>query len=221
MAPLNMAIRADPVVSWHVPKGKIHHLCGAHVRGLDMNDMQLMATGGIDYTARVATGEPFAGMISGRLPLVWAQAQVVCDSPDKSNVVRGVMAGRLMSAPVAEATRAANSELLMITPYFIPADDELQLIKGLRQRQARVGVLTNSLESTPDLIAHSGYMRYRQPLLEDGVELYEIRSLLGNVRGSGQTIAMSRFGNYALHAKLFVFDRQRLFMGSMIFVHRS
>ena len=64
-------------------------------------------------------------------------------------------------------------------------------------------------------------MHYRVPLLEDGVELYEMRSLLGNARGSGQTTAMSRFGNYALHAKLFVFDRQKLFIGSMNFDQRS
>ena len=44
----------------------------------------------------------------------------------------------------------------------------------------RVRVLTNSLESTPELVAHSGYMHYRLPLLENGVELYEVRSLLGN-----------------------------------------
>jgi cardiolipin synthase C len=64
-------------------------------------------------------------------------------------------------------------------------------------------------------------MHYRVPLLENGVELYEIRSLLGNSRGSGQTAAISRFGNYSLHAKLFVLDRQRLFIGSMNFDQRS
>ena len=64
-------------------------------------------------------------------------------------------------------------------------------------------------------------MHYRLPLLEDGVEIYEIRSLLGNARGSGQTAAISRYGNYSLHAKMFVFDRQRLFMGSMNFDQRS
>jgi putative cardiolipin synthase len=53
------------------------------------------------------------------------------------------------------------------------------------------------------------------------VELYEIRSLLGNARGSGQTAAISRYGNYSLHAKLFVFDRKRLFIGSMNFDQRS
>ena len=61
----------------------------------------------------------------------------------------------------------------------------------------------------------------RVPLLEDGVELYETRSRLGNSKGSGQTPALSRYGNYALHAKLYVFDRQRLFIGSMNFDQRS
>ena len=32
---------------------------------------------------------------------------------------------------------------------------------------------------------------------------------------------MSRFGNYGLHAKLFVFDRQKMFAGSMNFDQRS
>jgi putative cardiolipin synthase len=84
-----------------------------------------------------------------------------------------------------------------------------------------VRILTNSLESSDELAAQSGYRRYRVPLLEDGVELYEVRSLLGNTRGSGQTVAISRFGNYSLHAKLFVFDRRQLFVGSMNFDHRS
>jgi putative cardiolipin synthase len=64
-------------------------------------------------------------------------------------------------------------------------------------------------------------MHYRVPLLENGVELYEIRSLLGNARGSGETTAISRYGNYSLHAKLFEFDRQKLFIGSMNFDQRS
>ena len=64
-------------------------------------------------------------------------------------------------------------------------------------------------------------MRYREPLLERGVEIYEIRSLLGNSRGSGQPVNISRFGNYSLHAKLFVLDRERLFVGSMNFDQRS
>jgi len=182
---------------------------------------QQMKEDGTDYASRVSTGEPLGGMISGRLPLVWAHAQLVYDSPEKKSVDKDGMVGKLMHQPVADAVYAVQSELLMITPYFIPGDEGMWLFGDLRKRNVRVRVLTNSLESSTVLVAQSGYMHYRRPLLEEGVEIYEVRSLLGNARGSGQTAAITRYGNYSLHAKLFVLDRQRLFIGSMNFDQRS
>lgn len=184
-------------------------------------ESQALKVDGADYTKRVATGEPFNGMLSGRLPLIWAHAQLISDSPDKKKVENGEMVGKLMHRAVASATSKVQSELLMITPYLIPGDEGTQMFKDLRQRNVRVRILTSSLESSTVLLAQSGYMQYRVPLLEEGVELYEIRSLLGNARGSGQTAAISRYGNYSLHAKMFVFDRQRVFIGSMNFDQRS
>ena len=201
--------------------GKSSHTALNEHRELLNEQTQQLKTDRIDYVKRVATGEPFDGIIFGRLPLIWAHAQVVCDSPDKKKVDGGAMVGRLMQRAVAKATIAVQSELLMVTPYLIPGNEGMQLFKDLRQRNVRVRVLTSSLESSTVLLAQAGYMRYRVPLLENGVELYEIRSLLGNSRGSGQTAAISRYGNYSLHAKLFVFDRQRLFIGSMNFDQRS
>jgi putative cardiolipin synthase len=178
-------------------------------------------SGGIDYASLLATDDPYAGIISGRLPLVWAHAQVVHDSPDKKQVVSGAAPGRLIARAVEDTARAVKSEILLVTPYFVPSAGELQLLEDLRRRQVRVRILTNSLESTPTISAQSGYDKYRVPLLENGMELYEVRSRLGNVRGSGQTAKVSRFGNYALHAKLYVFDRQKLFIGSMNYDQRS
>jgi len=175
----------------------------------------------IDYASLLKTGEPLAGIISGRLPLVWAHAQVVYDSPNKKRVAGGALPGRLITRAVLDSIREVQSELLLVTPYFVPAADELQLLKDLRQRQVRVRVLTNSLESTTEITAQSGYEHYRVPLLQDGVELYEVRSMLGNVRGSGQTAKVSRYGNYALHAKIYIFDRRKLFIGSMNYDQRS
>lgn len=183
--------------------------------------MEPLKTDGVDYVARLATGEPYAGIISGRLPLVWAQAQVISDSPDKKNVDRGDLPGRLMAEQVLKAATTAQSELLMITPYLVPAPDELAAVKDLRGRNVRVGILTNSLKSSPDIIAQSGYVKFRVQLLKEGVELYELRSLLGSTRGSGETVLVSRYGNYGLHAKLLVFDRKRMFIGSMNFDQRS
>jgi putative cardiolipin synthase len=176
---------------------------------------------GTDYASRIASGEPLAAMLSGQLPLVWAHAQVVYDSPDKGKIEKREMVGALMHRTVADAAAATGSELLMVTPFLIPGDDGMRLFTDLCKRGVRVRILTNSLESTPEPAAQSGYMRYRIPLLVAGVELYEVRAQLGNARGSGESTAATRTGNYALHAKLFVFDRQRLYVGSMNFDQRS
>jgi putative cardiolipin synthase len=64
-------------------------------------------------------------------------------------------------------------------------------------------------------------MHYRVTLLRDGVQVNEVRSMLGDARGSGETRQLSRYGHYALHAKLYVFDRQEIFIGSMNFDSRS
>jgi len=177
--------------------------------------------GSIDYAALLNKQDPFAGIISGRLPLAWARARVVHDSPDKKKVVDGALPGSLISRAVIDSAREVHSEILLISPFFVPAPDELQLLEDLRRRQAGVRILTNSLESNPQIAAQAGYDHVRVPLLEAGAQLYEIRSLLGNVRGSGETARVSRYGNYALHAKAYVFDRSRLFMGSMNFDQRS
>jgi putative cardiolipin synthase len=177
---------------------------------------------GVDYVERAERGDPFAGIVAGRLPVVWSRGEVICDSPDKKRVVNGTAAGRLMYGPLAEAADAVTSELIMITPYLVPTPGEMQLLHRLRQRGVRVRILTNSLNSTNELSAHAGYAHHREQLLREGVELYEVRALLGaNSRGSGQTQALSRYGNYGLHAKLYVFDRRRLYAGSMNFDQRS
>lgn len=94
------------------------------------------------------------------------------------------------------------------------------MLSGALLRAADRGVRVRILVDDGATV-QSAYQRYRAPLLEGGVELYEVRSLLGSVGGSGQTALVSRYGNYALHAKLYVFDRQKIFMGSMNFDQRS
>ncbi len=175
----------------------------------------------IDYASLIDSHEPFAGILSGKLPLAWAHARVVHDSPDKKKVVDGALPGTLISRSVVESAREVKSEILLISPFFVPAPDELEVLEDLRRRQSSVRILTNSLESNPEIAAQSGYDHVRVPLLEAGAQLYEIRSLLGDTRGSGETARVSRYGNYALHAKMYVFDRGRLFIGSMNYDQRS
>jgi len=181
-----------------------------------------LKSAGLNYEEKLATGEPFAGLLSGELPLVWADAQFVSDPPDKKNLAAaGTRVGDLMYKPVADMARQVKSELIVVSPYFVPTKDELALLKSHRQHGVRVRALTNSLESNPETAAHAGYMHYRRELLGDGVQLYEVRSRLGNSRGSGQSARVSKSGNYAVHAKFYVMDVKELFIGSMNFDVRS
>ena len=183
--------------------------------------MASLDSSAVDYPALLRSGEPYAGLVAGRLPLTWAQAQVVADSPYKKDVQNGRYRGRLMSRPVAAAMAGVKRELLMITPYFIPGKPEMRVLTDLLAKDVEVGILTNSLMSSPELFVHAGYSTFRRTLLDAGADLYELRSTLGNPRGSGQTSRISSFGTYSLHAKVFVFDRERIFIGSMNYDQRS
>ena len=174
-----------------------------------------------DYLARINSGEPYSSLIDGRRPLEWAAARVVYDSPDKRDVEARVRPGRLISEAVQERIGAVRNELLMMTPYFVPSTRELSLLHDIRGRGGEVSVLSNSLESAPALSAHSGYGKVRVALLQDNVHLYEIRARLQNTKGSGQSRRISSYGNYALHAKLYVFDRREFFAGSWNYDQRS
>jgi putative cardiolipin synthase len=174
-----------------------------------------VAAAGFDYREKLATGEPLSGILSGALPLVWADAQFVCDAADKKPVVAGTRVGDLMYEPLAKQVKQSQSELIVVTPYFVPSPDESRLLQSLTAKKVRVRVLTNSLETNPNVAAHAGYTHYRVPLLQSGVQLSEVRALLGNTRGSGESKRLSQYGNYALHAKVWVVDRKALYIGSM------
>ena len=97
----------------------------------------------------------------------------------------------------------------------------MKFFEGLRERNVTVRILTNSLASTDMSIVHSGYQAFREPLLDKGVDLYEVRPVLGQPVVRGNQLKSPSSGRYALHAKVFVFDRQRVFIGSMNLDQRS
>jgi putative cardiolipin synthase len=174
-----------------------------------------VATAGFNYREKLATGEPLSGILSGELPLVWAAAEFVCDAADKKSVVAGTGVGDLMYEPLAKRVRQSQTELIVVTPYFVPSPDEFRLLQSLSESKVRVRVLTNSLETNPNVAAHAGYTHYRVPLLQNGVQLSEVRALLGNTRGSGESKRLTQYGTYALHAKAYVVDRKEVYIGSM------
>jgi putative cardiolipin synthase len=142
--------------------------------------------------------------LDGRLDLVAADAEIVQDLPDKvRNLVRrqtSVTVDYLM-----KMVSAAEKELIVISPYFVPQSQGVEFFGSLVRKGVRVVIISNSLASTNHASVHAVYARYRKPLLRQGIELYELRPRLESMETD--TIL-------TLHSKVATVDRKRLFVGS-------
>jgi putative cardiolipin synthase len=156
----------------------------------------------------------------GRLGLVWANAYVFADYPDKP-FEPGDGTELLETSTtynVFEAIRKAKTEVVGTSPYLVPGKRGMELLKELRDRGVKVTLMTNSLGSTDEPFVHLGYRRYRVDMLKLGVELYEL-SAARVKKNKRMFLFASSLGR--LHAKLLVIDRRTLFVGSMNLDPRS
>jgi putative cardiolipin synthase len=173
---------------------------------------------------RLAGGDPLTGLLAGRLPLVWARAVPVVDPPEKAQPAGGEPAQSPIAAALIKAVADVRRELVIVTPYFVPGPRVHSMLEQALERNVKVRILTNSLASTDVPAVHSGYRKYRKPLIESGAELFEMRALPGRIPGGSGPGGGSGSGSdapFALHAKLYVFDVQRVFIGSANFDRRS
>jgi cardiolipin synthase C len=109
--------------------------------------------------------------------------------------------------------------LLVESPYFVLPARAQATVKSLHERNVRVRVLTNSLASNDMLPAHSGYAKTRRRLLENGMELYELRPDTDAFR-PGWSLLSGR-SPAALHTKAMTFDGEAVFIGSFNLDPRS
>lgn len=193
----------------------------AHFRGELSKDCKSLEDEPATFSKLSTASGRVNNLVAGFISPSWASAEVVYDRPDKKEAEDDGMAGSLIYQSFAELAKATRSELLVITPFFVPGDDGMTLFKDLHERNVETKILTNSLESTPQLAAHSGYKHYRKELLALDIKLYEIRASLGKVAGSGESKKLLSLGNYGLHAKQYIADRKKIFLGSMNFDQRS
>ncbi len=155
----------------------------------------------------------FARQLRNRnVPYYWGKATIVEDHPDKVVTSAGKTETHL-APQLREVVDKTKRELFLVSPYFVPGKQGVELLSGVRQRGARVVVITNSLASTDGVPVHSKYQLYRKALVEAGVELYEIKPTAGaQLKRRFREPAGSSTGG--LHAKTFTFDRRIGFIGS-------
>jgi putative cardiolipin synthase len=149
----------------------------------------------------------------------WGDADVVVDHPDKISSSRDASELHLMTQ-LAPYFDSIEKELIIISPYFVPGYEGVKFFKSLTDKGIRVKILTNSLSSNDVGIVHAGYAKYREDLLRNGVELYEMNKKLTRAQRKDKK-GVGGSSKASLHAKVFVLDRKQVFIGSLNLDPRS
>lgn len=157
----------------------------------------------------------------GTAQIEWVKVELVSDNP-----VKGLgLAGRddLMIARLAKILGTPDKSVTLVSAYFVPGEEFTNLLTNWSKAGVNVRTMTNSQEATDVLPVHAGYLKYRDALLDDGIGVFELKSDLdsANLRDMFMRFDLIGSSSASLHAKTFMIDGDRLFVGSFNFDPRS
>lgn len=105
---------------------------------------------------------------------------------------------------ITQLMKSAKKSIFIQSPYIVPSR---QMTKGYIDEEVlsdiQISILTNSLASSPNLPAYSGYLNHRKSIVDNGVNVYELQS------------------KDSIHAKSYVIDSNLILIGSFNFDSRS
>jgi len=155
----------------------------------------------------------------------WGRVEFICDMPGKSAVRIGLGGGGAASRSLAALARTARELIVIQSPYVVLSPEAFDIFRQALARGVRVRVSTNSLASTDNLQAFSGYRNQRDELLAMGLELFEFKPDPQVMRELMQRAAVHKAGGrapiFALHAKSMVVDSKVAYVGTYNFDPRS
>ncbi|MDO3721394.1 phospholipase D family protein [Marinobacter sp. chi1] len=174
----------------------------------------------LEYVEAVERSNFLQNLLTGDLAFTWAPVTMVSDDPSKA--LQEADKEDLLSEQLKVALGEPAELVTLVSPYFVPGKRGVDIFRKLEERGVDVRILTNSLQANDVAMVHAGYAKYRKPLLEAGVELYEMRP-----QGDRESVerrltqGLSGSSSSSLHAKTFAIDGETLFVGSFNFDPRS
>jgi putative cardiolipin synthase len=155
--------------------------------------------------------------------LVWDDVRFLCDLPGKNSARRRFDGGGRTTAALVEELKKAKKSVTIQSPYLVMPKGGLELFRALVKRGVEVRIVTNSLASTDNLQAFSGYHRQRKAILKSGIKVFEFkpdpaikRELIERYPALEKQAPV-----FAIHAKSMVIDGTTLFVGTFNFDPRS
>jgi putative cardiolipin synthase len=153
----------------------------------------------------------------------WGEARFISDLPGKNNNRLKLGGGGQTTSALAQLVQNARQDIVIQSPYLVMSDGAIRLFQQAIDRGVRVRINTNSLASTDNIQAFSGYRNQRDRLLNMGLEIHEykpdpaIRSKLTE----GSLPRKEKPPIFAIHAKTMVVDSRTVFIGTFNFDPRS
>ena len=163
------------------------------------------------FAAELHQNDAVQRLVAGDWPMHWSSNyRFVSDDPlkaaGKSEGVGGSQVLELLAPLIKSSTRNVS----IISPYFVPGEAGTGFLVGVDQAGSDVRVLTNSLAANDVAMVYGGYSEWREPLLEGGVMVWELKP------AAGDKVESSLFGSSgaSLHTKALAVDGRIGFVGS-------
>jgi len=152
--------------------------------------------------------------------LVWDHVTFINDSPGKNENAFWLDGGGESTAALYQTVAQAQQSVLIQSPYLIIPEQGLALFETLLERGVTITISTNSLASTDNLMAFSGYAKQRKKLLNMGIKIYEYRP---DASVRKKLIQRSERSDtiFAIHAKSLVVDNKKFYIGTFNLDPRS
>lgn len=153
----------------------------------------------------------------------WSDAYFIYDLPGKNDGTAGLGGGGQSTESLYRLIKNAKSEILIQSPYLIVPESTIALFQKLISQGVNITISTNSLASTDNLMAFSGYHKVRSALLDIGVSLYEYKPFPLNQQELHQRYLQMKDSPpiFAIHAKSMVIDKEIAAIGTFNFDPRS
>ncbi|MEZ0391586.1 MAG: phospholipase D family protein [Pseudobdellovibrionaceae bacterium] len=151
--------------------------------------------------------------------IYWGRAQVMTDPPEKLDQEKSKEEVTLRHE-LDFLVQELKNELILVSPYFVPENRTFEFFMKMKKKGVKTVVITNSLASSDVATVFAGYKVSRKDLLEAGVDLYEVKAKATNQIAKSERVG-STGSRSGLHGKVFIFDRKKIFVGSMNLDPRS
>lgn len=157
--------------------------------------------------------------------LVWLDdVEFISDMPGKNDGKNGLGGGGVSTSALVDLVKNAKSSIDIQTPYLITTALSQNLFREAVERGVKIRILTNSLASTDNVEAFSGYQTNREKLLKIGVRIFEFRPDAAEqtriMTGELQK-TLDYKPTFGLHAKSMVIDRKTTVIGTFNLDPRS